>query len=114
MVYQLGDISEQLQREVAEFNGDERTVQFLTQIFKSLSDPTRLKIIYALSRKNLCVSDIAQLLGMSQSSISHQLSLLRHLQLIKVIKEGRKSIYSLEDEHVLMLFKQGYEHAQHK
>lgn len=115
MTYQFkGDVSKQLQHDVAAFNGNEDTIQFLSQIFKSLSDPTRLKIIYALSRQDLCVTDIAELLEMSQSSISHQLALLRNLQLIKVTKEGRKAIYSLDDEHVLTLFKQGYEHAEHK
>lgn len=115
MSYQFkGDVSEELKRDVEIFNADDELLNFLSQIFKSLADPTRLKIIYALSKQPLCVTDIAELLDMSQSSISHQLALLRNLQLIKVQKDGRKSIYSLDDDHVLTLFKQGYDHAEHK
>ncbi|WP_425446276.1 ArsR/SmtB family transcription factor [Dethiothermospora halolimnae] len=86
----------------------------LSQIFKALGDPTRLKIIYALSKKDLCVCDIAEILDMSQSAISHQLRVLRNLRLVKYRKEGKSAIYSLDDDHVLTLFNQGIEHILHQ
>ncbi|NLJ78053.1 MAG: helix-turn-helix transcriptional regulator [Tissierellia bacterium] len=91
----------------------EEVVHDLSQIFKALGDPTRLKIIYVLSRRPLCVCDIAYLLDMTQSAISHQLRLLRNLRLVKFRREGRMLIYSLDDEHVLQLFNQGLEHVRH-
>lgn len=92
----------------------EECVMDLSQIFKALGDPTRLKIIYSLSREELCVCDIADLLEMNQSAISHQLRVLRNLRLVKYRKEGKSAIYSLDDSHVLELFNQGLEHINHK
>lgn len=89
-------------------------MDLLSSIFKVLGDPTRLKIIYALSLSELNVSELVELLGMTQSSISHQLHLLRKEKLIKYRKDGRKVYYSLDDDHVLELFYGGYEHAKHK
>lgn len=105
---------EELIESLNKFNKDKYLLNYLSQIFKSLSDPTRLKIIYALSKAELCVTDIATYLDMSQSAISHQLSILRNQELVKSKRVGRRSIYSLDDEHVLSLFNQGYEHAYHK
>lgn len=93
---------------------DEDTIDSLSQIFKALGDPTRLRIIYVLSKSSLCVCDIASLLDMSQSAISHQMRLLRNLRLVKFKREGRMVIYSLDDNHVLELFKQGLEHVAHE
>ena len=92
---------------------DEDIINRLSQTFKVLADPTRLKIIYVLSKKPLCVCDIANLLGMSQSAISHHLRLLRNLRLVKFRKEGKMVIYSLDDDHVLQLSKQGMDHVIH-
>jgi ArsR family transcriptional regulator, lead/cadmium/zinc/bismuth-responsive transcriptional repressor len=86
----------------------------LSEIFKALGDPTRLKIIFMLSKGSLCVCDIAELLNMSQSAISHQLRVLRNLRLVKYRKEGKLAIYSLDDDHVLQLFNQGLEHVIHE
>lgn len=85
----------------------------LSQIFKALGDPTRLKIIELLSHGELCVLDISEGLNMTQSAISHQLRTLRNLRLVKYRKEGKQVIYSLDDEHVLKLFEQGLEHVNH-
>lgn len=85
----------------------------LSEVFKVLGDPTRIKIINALSRCELCVCDIAEILGMTHSAISHQLRLLRNLRLVKYRKEGKMVIYSLDDEHILQLFSQGMEHVKH-
>ena len=92
---------------------EEEIINRLAQTFKALADPTRLKIIYLLSKAPLCVCDIANLLDMTQSAISHQLRLLRNLRLVKFKKEGKMVIYSLDDGHVLQLFKQGLDHVQH-
>lgn len=91
----------------------EEIINRLAQTFKALADPTRLRIIYVLSKTPLCVCDIANLLDMTQSAISHHLRLLRNLRLVKFRKEGKMAIYSLDDDHVLQLFKQGLDHVQH-
>lgn len=100
-------------RKIKESLYDEEEIQDLSQIFKALADPTRLNIIHVLSKQPLCVCDIANLLGMTQSAISHHLRLLRNLRLVKFKKEGRMVIYSLDDDHVLQLFKQGMDHVKH-
>lgn len=99
--------------EIRESLYKEEVVKSLAQVFKALADPTRLKIIYVLSKTPLCVCDIANLLDMTQSAISHQLRLLRNLRLVKFRKEGKMAIYSLDDDHVLQLFKQGMDHVKH-
>lgn len=91
----------------------EEIISDLSQIFKAIGDPTRLRIIYVLSKQPLCVCDIASLLDMTQSAISHHLRLLRNLKLVKFRKEGKMVIYSLDDHHVLELFNQGLEHVMH-
>ena len=83
------------------------------ELFKSFGDPTRLKILFALSRDEMCVCDIAALLGMSQSAISHQLRVLRNVRLVKNNKIGKSVYYSLDDDHVKKIFEQGLEHVEH-
>lgn len=85
----------------------------LAQTFKALSDPTRVRIISALSHNELCVHELCTLLGMSQSAISHQLRTLREMALVKYRKEGRHVYYTLDDEHIHALFHQGLEHVEH-
>lgn len=85
----------------------------LSRIFKVLGDPSRLRIIYTLSQSPLCVCDIATVLDMTQSSISHHLRILRDLNLVKFRRDGKLVIYSLDDDHVLKLFKEGLEHTRH-
>lgn len=92
----------------------EKDIDLLANTFKALSDSTRLKIIYTLSKSQLCVCDIASILGMTQSAISHQLKILRDMKLVKFRKEGKLVIYSLDDSHVLGLFEQGFNHVKHK
>ena len=92
----------------------EKEIDILSNTFKALSDPTRLKIIYILSKSSLCVCDIANILDMTQSAISHQLRILRDMKLVKFKKEGKLVIYSLDDDHVLGLFEQGLDHVKHK
>jgi len=89
------------------------TIIRLSDIFKVMGDPTRLRIIHALSLGEMCVCDIAAALGMEHSAISHQLRILRNMRVVKFRKQGKEAIYSLDDEHVLELFNEGLEHARH-
>ena len=82
-------------------------VTALAETFKILGDPTRIKIAFALSLEELCVCDIANLFGVSQSAVSHSLRTLRQLKLVKFRKEGKIAYYSLDDEHISDLLKIG-------
>lgn len=84
----------------------------LAETFKVLGDPTRLKILYALSEEELCVCELTMLLGMTQSAVSHQLRILRNMRLVKYRREGRSVFYSLDDDHIRKLFEQGLEHVE--
>ena len=84
----------------------------VTDTFKILGDSTRIKILHALSKKELCVCDIAALIGMTHSAVSHQLRLLRTSNLVKFRKEGKIVYYSLADEHITSMIKLGIEHAK--
>jgi ArsR family transcriptional regulator len=86
----------------------------LALLFQALSDPTRLRIIHTLIQAEVCVCDLAAILEMTQSSISHQLRNLRSLRLVKHRKAGRMVYYSIDDEHVLSLMEIGLEHISHK
>ena len=92
---------------------DGRTGTRLAELFNALSDPTRVRIISALSAGELCVCDLAAALGMSQSAISHQLRLLRQLRLVRRRKAGQMAYYTLDDEHVSALFQEGMDHVRH-
>jgi ArsR family transcriptional regulator len=82
----------------------------LAELFKVFGDTTRVKIISALFEAEMCVCDIAELLHMTQSAISHQLRVLRQARLVKHRKEGKIVFYSLDDEHIKNIFNQGLEH----
>jgi DNA-binding transcriptional ArsR family regulator len=83
----------------------------LAELFAAMGDPTRVRLIYALSERELCVCDLAAVLGLSVSAVSHQLRLLRGLRLVKYRREGRLAYYSLDDDHVSTLLCQGLEHV---
>ncbi|MEW6622919.1 MAG: metalloregulator ArsR/SmtB family transcription factor [Bacillota bacterium] len=85
----------------------------LAELYRAMGDGTRIKILHALSQEELCVCDIAALVDMSQSAISHQLRILRSLRLVKYRKEGKMVYYSLDDEHIINLFAQGLAHIRH-
>jgi len=89
------------------------TANRLGELFKALGDPTRLRIISLLLENELCVHTLEAALGMSQSAISHQLRVLRQLQLVRFRKEGRHVYYALDDEHVRDLIRQGLLHVEH-
>jgi DNA-binding transcriptional ArsR family regulator len=86
----------------------------LAEIFGVLADPTRLKICMFLSQAELCVCDLAAMLGISESAVSHQLRLLRSLRLVKFRKDGKMAFYTLDDSHVAALIRQGLDHAEEK
>ena len=86
----------------------------LAETFQALADPTRIRIVSLLADHELCVCDLAALLGMSQSAVSHQLRLLRNLHLVKARKEGREVNYSLDDDHIRDLFQRGLDHIRHE
>jgi ArsR family transcriptional regulator, lead/cadmium/zinc/bismuth-responsive transcriptional repressor len=84
----------------------------LAETFRALGDPTRLRIVDALSQAELCVCDIATLLGLTESAVSHQLRLLRSLRLVRSRREGRMVFYALDDAHITGLLAQGREHVE--
>ena len=84
----------------------------LAETFQALGDSSRIQIVWALSQGELCVGDIAKLLGMSQPQVSHHLRMLRNLKLVKKRKDGRTSYYSLDDEHIECILKSGIEHVE--
>ncbi|NNV06289.1 helix-turn-helix transcriptional regulator [Geobacillus sp. C56-T2] len=92
---------------------DPRVIEEVARIFKALADPTRIKILYLLSQEECHVGHMAEVLGMSQSAVSHQLALLRTLRLVKYRREGKMLVYSCDDEHVISLLRQAVDHAQH-
>jgi len=87
--------------------------QKIAQTFKILGDPTRIKILHALSRRELCVCDIVAIVAIGQSAVSHQLRLLRDARLVKYRREGKMAWYSLDDQHISLLLAQGIEHNKH-
>lgn len=86
----------------------------LADLFKTLGDPTRVRILWALSLHEMCVCELASALEMTQSAVSHQLRLLKNAQLVRARREGRSIYYSLADAHVSLLFSQGLEHVQER
>lgn len=90
---------------------DEETLYDLADLFRIFADSTRIKILYLLFESEMCVCDIAQLLGMTQSAISHQLRSLKQSKLVKNRREGKTVFYSLADDHVRTIINQGMDHV---
>ena len=88
------------------------SVDALAETFRALGDPTRVRVLDALSHGELCVCDIASLLGSSQSATSHQLRLLRAMRLVRTRRAGRMVYYALDDRHIVTLFRQGLRHVE--
>jgi ArsR family transcriptional regulator, lead/cadmium/zinc/bismuth-responsive transcriptional repressor len=84
----------------------------LAETFKLLGDPTRMRIAVALSCEELCVCDLANLLGMSQSAVSHSLRALRQMKLVRFRREGKIAYYALDDDHIASLLKMGFRHVE--
>ena len=90
------------------------SVTALAETFRLLGDTTRVRILDAIARSELCVCDIARLLGLSESAVSHQLRLLRGMRLVRQRRAGRMVFYALDDRHIVRLFEQGLEHVQER
>ena len=91
---------------------DSVTLQSITDIFKALSEPSRLKIVTALATCELCVCDLAAVSGSSESAVSHQLRILRNLKIVRYRREGKIVFYRLDDDHVKSLISQSIQHVQ--
>ncbi|MFI3214437.1 MAG: metalloregulator ArsR/SmtB family transcription factor [Eubacteriales bacterium] len=91
----------------------QETISDISSLFKILGDPTRVKIVWALEQHELCVCDIAAVLNMTKSAISHQLALLRKNNIVKTRREGKQVFYSLDDEHVTCIIEMAKTHVCH-
>ncbi len=91
---------------------DDEILYDLAELFKVFGDSTRIKILYSMFENELCVNDIARLLNLSQSSVSHQLRILKTSKLVKFRREGKSIYYSLDDEHVRSILSMGMEHVE--
>lgn len=96
----------------AEAPSDE-LLRMVVEAFQALADPTRAKMLYALIRRSLCVRDLAIVVGVSESAVSHQLRLLRGWRLVKSQRQGNVIYYSVDDHHVAALFREAEYHADH-
>jgi Predicted transcriptional regulators len=92
---------------------DDEAASSMAELFKALGDPTRIRMIHALSLQELCVHDLTEALGMGQSAVSHQLRYLRNLRIVKRRKEGKMVYYSLDDTHIEQLFLLTRQHLAH-
>lgn len=104
-------VHENIINDVREQLPDEEMLYDLAELFKVFGDSTRIKILYVLLESEMCVCDIAALLNMTQSAISHQLRVLKQSQLVKFRREGKAIFYSLADEHVVTILSQGMDHV---
>lgn len=91
---------------------DDQDIERVAETFKILSEPTRLRILHALSEEELCVCDIAAVVDMTSSAISHQLRILRAARLVRTRREGKMVYYSLDDQHVRNLLAEGIRHHE--
>ena len=105
-------VHEDTVRKVTSAMPPEETLYDLAELFKVFGDSTRIRILYALFEAELCVCDIAQLLGMSQTAVSHQLRVLKNAKLVQFRREGKTVFYSLADDHVRSIIGQGMEHIE--
>ena len=104
------NVHEDIVSKVNETMPDDEILYDLAELFKIFGDSTRIKILYVLFESEMCVCDLAQLLGMTQSAISHQLRALKQSKLVKYRREGKTVFYSLADGHVRTILDQGMEH----
>jgi ArsR family transcriptional regulator, lead/cadmium/zinc/bismuth-responsive transcriptional repressor len=107
-------VHESIIEKVKEQMPPEENLYDLAELFKVFGDTTRIKILCALFEAEMCVCDIAELLGMTQSAISHQLRALKQARLVKFRREGKVVFYSLDDDHVQSIFSLGLVHVNEK
>lgn len=104
-------VHEDIVKNVRESLPEEEMLYDLAELFKVFGDSTRIKILYVLLESEMCVCDIAELLNMTQSAISHQLRVLKQSSLVKFRREGKTVFYSLADAHVVTILNQGMDHV---
>lgn len=109
---ECNDIHEDIVNETKDKMPEDEMLYDLAELFKVFGDTTRIKILYALFSNEMCVCDIANLLNMTQSAISHQLRVLKQARLVKFRKEGKTVYYSLDDSHISQIFNCGLNHIQ--
>jgi len=109
--YEINCIHDEAVKAVRQALFDEDVAVSLAELFKALGDPTRVKILFSLMTRELCVCDLTAVIGISESAVSHQLRVLRTLRLIKFRREGKILYYSLADDHIEKLFAQGLDHV---
>ena len=103
-------LHEEVVAEVKKSMADDETVADISDFFRKIGDSTRIKILWALDKSELCVCDIAALISMTKSAVSHQLKVLRDARLVKSRREGKVIFYSLADDHVKDIFEKAVEH----
>ena len=111
-ICECNDIHEDIVNETKNKMPEDEMLYDLAELFKVFGDTTRIKILYALFSNEMCVCDIANLLNMTQSAISHQLRVLKQARLVKFRKEGKTVYYSLDDSHISQIFDCGLNHIQ--
>ena len=107
-------VHEEVVKKVLETLPDEEELYDLAELFKVFGDSTRIRILHALFESELCVGDIAQILNLSQSAVSHQLKLLKDAKLVRFRREGKIIFYSLDDDHVRTILSMGMEHIEER
>lgn len=105
-------VHEEMVKKVTDHMPPDEILYDLAELFKVFGDSTRVKILYALFEAELCVCDIAQLLGLTQTAVSHQLRVLKNAKLVQFRREGKTVFYSLADDHVRRIIGQGMEHVE--
>lgn len=105
-------VDEATVKQIEETMPPEEELQDVAEFFKVFGDATRLKILYVLLSTEMCVYDIATILGMSQSAISHQLRVLKQLDLVKNRRDGKIIYYALADDHIVNILSQGLDHIE--
>lgn len=103
-------VHEDIVKEVLGNMPEEENLYDLAEFFKVFADSTRIKMLYVLSQAEMCVCDISRILGVSQSAVSHQLRILKQMQLVKYRRDGKTVFYSLSDSHIKTILDQGFEH----
>jgi DNA-binding transcriptional ArsR family regulator len=105
-------VHEDAVHEALKGRGNDEEITFLADLFQILASPTRLRMVEALARGELCVCDLAAVVGVSDSAVSHHLRQLRQMRIVAYRKEGRMAYYHLDDEHIERLFRTGLEHVR--
>lgn len=109
---QSEEVHQELVDKVRQLLPDDEVLYDLAELFKIFGDSTRIRLLYALLESELCVCDLALVLGLSQSAVSHQLRVLKGSKLVRFRREGKTVFYSLADSHVLSILNQGMEHIE--